>query len=288
MNTSVREATTGKSVTFPSAMGDPSASVVLTADQLQAIINNAVTAALQSAAEGGVIIKKKPATHKQGSSLYPYKSDGNPKPTAADPLRSPEDFQKMADYLLNHGHKNNRVRNYTLFVLGTTLGLRCGDLLRLTIQDVFSPEGKPLGHVTLIEEKTGKRNVNKITDSAYDALDLYSSTYPVDNPDAPLFCAQQHGNGPRRSMDITNVWRMLQQAADACGLKEHVSTHTMRKTYGYMAHAAAKANGTAGQTLETLQTKFKHADQRCTMIYAGIAQDDIDQMADSVNEILTK
>ncbi|MCQ2411266.1 MAG: hypothetical protein MJ053_07465, partial [Elusimicrobiaceae bacterium] len=101
-----------------------------------------------------------------------FKTNGARKATAAEPLRNHEDFQRLATYLRNKGRYGRR--NYMLLVLGVTLGLRCGDLLRLRVGDVYSCDTKRVrAAVTLIEEKTNKRTRNVITPAAAAAIADY-------------------------------------------------------------------------------------------------------------------
>ena len=80
---------------------------------------------------------------------------------------------------------------------------------------------------------------------------------------------------------------MLTEAAKACEVQGHISTHSMRKTYGYAANSTLSQSGVpAAQIMETLQAKFRHSDQTTTMRYIGLQQEQIDATALSVDAAL--
>lgn len=213
-----------------------------------------------------------------------YKTNGKLKPTAADPFRTQEDFNAVANYLRKTGRYAKR--NYMLIVLGTTLGLRCGDLLRLTIGDVYeSSHHRVKNFVTMIEDKTNKRSKNIITDTAKEAIKEYIDSLKEYEDDEPLFCSSHRDScGYKQPLTISMAYRILNDAAKAVGLDSHISTHSMRKTYGYAANQAMVASGMPSSlVMEALQAKFKHSSQDVTLRYIGIEQDNIDNVANIVD-----
>ena len=231
--------------------------------------------------------KCKPVAKAAPRNESPYKSNGVQKPTAADPFRSPMDFQAVANYLRGHGQ--NRLRNYMLIIVGTTLGLRCGDLLRLKVGDVWdSQRGAVRSHVVLIEDKTNKRSANVLTESARRAISDYLKSAYKDEilVDDPLFCSRQRGvDGKRRALDYTQVWRILTEAAKKTHVAGHIGTHSMRKTYGYSANKTMAEQGVpSAVVMETLQAKYKHSSQSTTLRYIGLEQDNIDVVAGMVDK----
>lgn len=253
-------------IEFPSSPDQPK-NITLNSDQLQDIIAAAINES-----------KKKPTARKRTNSLY--RSDGVKKATPADPIRTKEDFQKMVETLGNSGPENLRLRNQTLFVLGCSVGLRCGDLLRLKTADVYTTKGDIRKHVELIEEKTKKRNSCKIPDLARTFLLRYLDEKDFDiNNETFLF--QNKKGGP---LSLKRVYFILNEAGKKCGFEGKISTHSMRKTYAMAALQSAEKYGDAGQTLEMLQMKLNHSDARITMRYCKAAQDKMDEMSDRVSD----
>ena len=64
-----------------------------------------------------------------------------------DPIRNKEDIFKIAQYFYDKG----QLRNALMFLIGCSIGLRCGDLCKAKIGDIAED-----GKCRLKEEKTGK------------------------------------------------------------------------------------------------------------------------------------
>lgn len=216
-----------------------------------------------------------------------YKTNGILKARAAEPFRTQEDFSAVAEYLRTHGRYAKR--NYMLIMLGTTLGLRCGDLLRLTIGDVYDTKARKVRDaISMIEDKTNKRSKNIITEVAKQAIDDYIKSLPAKDrgADQPLLSSSHRDSrGNRQPLTISMVWRILNDASKAVGLSAHIGTHSMRKTYGYAANKTMTENGMpSAMVMELLQAKYKHSSQDITLRYIGLEQDGIDSVANMVGD----
>lgn len=91
---------------------------------------------------------------------------------AAEPIKDRETIQRIASYYLNRGE----LRNYTLFVVGTNVGLRISDLLKLRFQDVFNEDGTVKEEFPLKEKKTNKRRVIGLSERSKEALIAYRNS----------------------------------------------------------------------------------------------------------------
>ena len=69
-----------------------------------------------AATSGYQLVPARRTSHKRCATLSPYKSNGQKKATAAEPLREQNDFNAIAAYLRTTGNVRNRQRNYTLFI----------------------------------------------------------------------------------------------------------------------------------------------------------------------------
>lgn len=232
--------------------------------------------------------------HDVCATLSPYKGNGAKKATPAEPIRSQDEFNLLTTYLRTNGRPYNRKRNYALFVCGVTLGLRVSDLLRLTVDDVWDCEhNHPRRHAVIINKKTHKRTTDLITPMAAGAItelieEMRSRTVGVLKPGWPLFQSMRSTKGVPQPLDETQVWRILNGAAKECGIESHVSTHTMRKTYGYAANKTMTQAGIpAAQVMEALQNKYHHSSQSITMRYIGLGQEQIDAAALTVDAALS-
>lgn len=241
---------------------------VMTEEDLRQIIEDTVKEA-------------KKRKHRKGTPGM-YTKDGRRKPSPANPIQSQEDFKKVVDYLGDQSIHECALRNKTLFILGCSIGLRCGDLLSLKTSDVYFSNAHVKSHIELFEQKTYKKNVCKIPKMAEDALREYyrGLHFPIDNK---TYLFQSKKNGPLLVRSVSNL---LKDAGKQCGLEYELSTHTMRKTYAMAALKTAKGPGEIETVMGILQTKFNHSDQRTTMKYIRLSQVEIDSMSDRVSDWL--
>jgi integrase len=248
--------------------------VTLTADQLQALISQAVTRAMANSVPEETSVKKE----RRAPTASPYKTNGVKKARAAEPLYDASQFEALANYFLNNGGKHGK-RNYMMLVLGCTVGNRGGDLLQAKLKDVLNADGSVKNYYEVYEQKTGKFNRNKITATAKDAIVMYVSSLDKYTMDDYLIQSQKGGQ-----MSIQQMWRILNDAGKKIGLTQNIGTHTLRKTYGYTARMANDSDS----VMDTLQAKFNHSDQRITKAYLTITQGEVDKLADSVEKALMR
>ena len=257
-------------INFPAQAAAPK--LQMTQDELQSIIANAVAQAMAAA---------KPAPKQRAPrTASPYKSNGVKKAQSAEPLYSADEFQRLANYFLEHGGRH-KYRNYMMVVFGCTIGDRGSDLLRARIGDVLNEDGTVKDYYDVYEQKTGKYNRNKITAGAKKAIEMYiehlNGNYTMSDY---LIKSQKSDNGGQ--MSLHQMWDILKKGAKAAGLTQNVATHTLRKTYGYTARKTMNNDS----VMDILQAKYKHSDQRVTKTYLTITQGEINAMADSIDSAL--
>lgn len=204
-----------------------------------------------------------------------YKTNGIKKATKADPIREPEDIKKMANYL----HKKS-LRDYCIFILGVTLGIRGSDLIKLTIEDI---EGE---HIRIREQKTKKFNDPLITPVAREALNEYLQTRDIKSNNEPLFISREKNiNGEPKPITKQMLYNIIKNAAKACDIKGHITAHSLRKTFAYQMLTINKYDEEARFTLQAM---LNHSDIRTTMIYAGLTRDKQDEMRMGLANIFTE
>lgn len=169
----------------------------------------------------------------------------------AEPIKSKKDIKAVEQYLKEHNE-----RDYVLWVLGVNSGLRVSDIVGLNVSDVVDKT-----HITIIEKKTQKRKSFYINDKLKRVLKPFIKDRDFD---APLFLGRQ---GKR--LNQRQVYRFLIATCQALGIKAKVSTHTMRRTFGYHHYQQYK-------DAVILQKIFNHSSQRITLMYIGVEQDEID------------
>lgn len=171
------------------------------------------------------------------------------------PIRDIDKVEEMKAYF-----KSRNTRNYIMFLLGISVGLRISDILKLKKEDLLK------SHIDIMELKTTKRKRVKIPGYLKKEFISYANTL---NDDEYIIKSRQ---GTNRPICRTTAYRILRDAADHVKLKE-IGTHTLRKTFGY--HFYKQTNNIA-----MLMELFNHADQETTLRYIGIAQDALDDAMD--------
>jgi integrase len=171
--------------------------------------------------------------------------------TKSEAIKNRKDIKNVEKYLKLHSE-----RNYAIWVLGMNSGLRVSDIVGLNVSDVVDKT-----HISIIEKKTGKTKSFFMNNKLKCVLREYTKNRSADEP---LFIGKQ---GKR--LNRSEVYRFIKHACKEVGIKSHVSTHTMRKSFGYHHYQQFK-------DAVILQKIFNHSSQRITLIYIGIEQDEID------------
>lgn len=195
---------------------------------------------------------------------------------AADPIKDVQTIDRISQYLID----NKRYRDNMLFVVGINVGLRVSDLLQLTFYH-FIDENYSFRRVfPILEKKT--RNTRKVAKNRYitineaviEAITLYLKNHPS-RLDEYLFKSESNrGSNQNRAMNRVSVDRILKGIAKELDLTEKISTHTLRKTFGY--HQMVMS-GNDHRKLLVLQKIFGHASASQTLDYIGITGNEIEE-----------
>lgn len=226
-----------------------------------------------------------------------YKSNGVKKATAAEPIRKPQDITRLQNYFKDKG----QYRNYALFTLGISSMLRASDLLALTFGDVMDADGEASiqqgvarEYVLVKEKKTGKKNKIYINERCRNAIMLYAGSLFADKgitwirEDMPLFFSETSFNSDPdnpKPISIQMLDKILKKAQKDLGIKDHLSSHSMRKT---MVYHTIKNSNYDQYTLFLLQRMLNHSDVRTTFRYCGIEEESIKKIRDDIGEMLVR
>jgi len=181
--------------------------------------------------------------------------------STTDPIRDKKQLRQLAGYWL----ERNNYRNYTLIVLGVCTALRTGDLLQLAWADVYDETGGEFrSHITLTEKKTGKQRTIALNAQAITALTLL---YPHRRGN----CIFANNRKEDKPISRIQAWRIVKNSAAATGLTGCISTHSLRKSFGYFAYKS-------GVLPVLLMDLYNHTSFEVTRRYLGIAQDDRDKV----------
>ena len=162
---------------------------------------------------------------------------------------------------------------YALFVIGINTNLRVSDLLGLKWANVWLEDTTTLrDHIELTEQKTGKKRRIKLTDPIADAL-----TYLLENIREP----EAGDNIIRNPLTRTpysreHISRTLAKEAKAVGIQDSLGIHGLRATWGF--HAVA----TFHQPITLIQHAYNHSNQRQTMDYLGLTDEQLTEVYETV------
>lgn len=175
-----------------------------------------------------------------------------------EPIKNKKDIEKVKRYL--KAHKDKRL--YPLFVLGINTGLRISDIVPIQVKQVYKQK-----YIQPKEKKTSKYHKIIINDSLKEAIDEYCKGMKKDDY---LFPSQKGGH-----ISENRAYVLLKKAFRKCRLRYNTGTHTLRKTNGY--HIADQYG------IETAQKQLNHENQRDTLRYIGLEQEELDIAVRGIN-----
>lgn len=185
--------------------------------------------------------------------------------STSQPLKNKRDIQKLKNYF----YIREEYRNYALVTVGLNTALRISDLLHIKWKDVYNEEKQDFySHIYLNEQKTKKNTIIVLNDSVKKALLLYKEHLEYYNKENYVFNGQKSTDKP---ISRIQAFRIIKDAVDALGFEEHISCHSLRKTFGYQAWRE-------GTEPALLMTIFNHSSYAITKRYLCIDQDDKDQL----------
>lgn len=207
-----------------------------------------------------------------------FKSDGKRKPRPADPIRSYEDFAALQNYFLEQG----KIRDWAMWTIGVSLGLRISDLLSLRIDYLLNEDKTFRKRMRVVEQKTMKINNCLITQSVIDAaIKLFDSMdWEFESSDY-LF----KSNKTKGKMFEEYGWKILSDAGKALNLPIIIGSHTMRKSFANIAACVDKSSIDMN-AITKIQGLLNHSDQRVTMKYLGTYQQMFDRARESVSDFV--
>lgn len=181
------------------------------------------------------------------------------------PIKDKERLEMMKNY---YRDVKENPRNYLLVITSMNTALRISDVLTLKWKDVYSvSQCRYKSHITLREQKTGKNNTLLLNQAVIDALKLYAAGKKL-YEEQYLFQSQKGENMP---ITRQQAFRIVRKAALFAGLEEHISCHSLRKTFGYYAWKQ-------GASPALLMKIYNHSSFQVTQRYLGIDQEEKDDV----------
>lgn len=194
--------------------------------------------------------------------------------STTQPIKDKKALEKFKNYYL----LKENYRNYTLIILGLNTALRISDILTLKWKDVYNyPENRFRRHICLKEQKTGKENMIAINPSLTTALkqemDFLAHSGGFPHQEHYLFSGSRSKDIP---LSRYQAFRIIKEAAFHAGMEEHISCHSLRKTFGYYAWKQ-------GVPPAMLMNIYNHSSYQITKRYLCIEQDDRDEVFMKIN-----
>ena len=168
-------------------------------------------------------------------------------------------------------YKDGDYRMSLLIGCGSFFGLRISDLLRLTWEMLLSDD-----NFIIVEQKTGKKRIIKInSDFQKHVRDCYNSL-GIENASEKCFISRK---GTVFSVQRINA--RLKEIKAKYGIKiEHISTHSLRKTFGRKVVDLAGEN--SEMALIKLSELFNHSGPQVTRRYLGLRQEELMEVYSSL------
>lgn len=202
---------------------------------------------------------------------------------AADPIKDMRDINRISEYLI----QQNRFRDNMLFIVGINFGLRVSDLLVLRFSDLINPDCSFRDTFAILEKKTSNtRKVKKnryisINTAVVEAVTLYlENTSDIHLSDYLFRSESNRGGNQNKPLNRKSVDRILKGIGVDLDIKAHMSTHTLRKTFGY--HQMVMS-GNDPRKLLLLQKIFGHSTSAMTLDYIGITTEEIEDAYRNLN-----
>jgi integrase len=229
--------------------------------------------------ERPVVRRKSRKQATQTKEYTDFKSDGKRKAHAADSIRSYDDFSAIQKYYLESG----RVRDWAMWTIGVSLGLRISDLLSLRFKNIIENDRKTFkARINIYEQKTGKMNDCLITESVKHAMTRYLDSIKWEfDLDGFLFPSRK----TKGKMYEEYGWKILSDAGRALNLPIVIGSHTMRKSFANIA-ACVDKSCIDMNSITKVQGLLNHSDQRVTMKYLGSYQEMFDRARIAVSDFV--
>ncbi|MES2764218.1 MAG: site-specific tyrosine recombinase/integron integrase [Bacteroidota bacterium] len=147
----------------------------------------------------------------------------------------------------------SNIKHKAMLSLIYSCGLRCGELLRLTLNNIDSKRG-----VVIIKQSKGRKD--RIAPLSPKITEMLREYYTAYKPQIYLFEGQVKGS----MYDERSLQQVLKQSIQKCGINKPVSLHWLR--HSYATHLLE--NGT---DLRYIQEILGHSSSRTTEIYTHVS-----------------
>lgn len=155
--------------------------------------------------------------------------------------------------------KATNTRDYIIYLIGTTTGLRVSDIVKLKVTDISK------GFINVVEQKTGKTKRCKLNQELKELLNSYIKGLKG----VYLLPTRQSSH-----ISTRQVQRIIKKVAEKLGIAENINSHSLRKTYAYNLYNVSNNN------IALVMEALNHSKESITLKYLCIGQSLLDSYTD--------
>lgn len=145
---------------------------------------------------------------------------------AGQPIQNEKQLETIKNILLQSSKRDG-----LLFVLAVNSGLKVSEILQLKVSDVIDEDENVRHSILFYNEKVKKHKWFAVNEDLQHAIEDYMKERKTWKRNEPLLKSQKG----TKSITRQHAWYILNKAAKEVGL-EGISSHTLRKTWGYCAY----------------------------------------------------
>lgn len=201
----------------------------------------------------------------------------------AEPIKDIETINRISRYLIEQG----RYRDNLLFIMGINFGFRVSDLRMLKPHHIINPDYTFKRTFSFLEKKTKntrKKKQNRhlgINDAVIEATILFLENTSAMRMDDYFFRSESNrGGNTNTPLSRMSIDRILKGIAKDLDLDIKMSSHSLRKTFGY--HQMLMS-GNDPRKLVILQKMFGHSSMAQTLDYIGITKEEMEEAYMNLN-----
>lgn len=201
----------------------------------------------------------------------------------SEPIKSIDDINRISEYLISQ----QRYRDNMLFIVGINFGLRASDLRMLRFSNIINDNCMFKDSFPVFEKKTRNTRTRKknryitINTAVVEAVTLFLENTPDVRMSDYLFRSESNrGCNLNEPLSVKSIDRILKGIASDLNITAKISTHSLRKTFGY--HQMLMSNND-NRKLLLLQKIFNHSSPAQTLDYIGITGEEIEEAYKKLN-----
>lgn len=167
------------------------------------------------------------------------------------------------------------LRYQTFILVAFSMGLRLGEVLSLQVGDIDS--GRMKVHI-----RRGKGSKDRLVTLPQLALETLRRYWKSHRHPTWIFPNGRNGEERRAAthiMDRGGVQKSLKAIATSCGIRKHVTPHTLRHCYGALLVEA-------GVNLRAIQHEMGHEQPNTTALYTQLTEATHEETGNKINQML--